>query len=242
MQLETEHKININWTQTEHKVNTEVDTISFSSSCKEYLNTTTTENNKNRLQTLLSTEWQNIDIEPLSNINFTKNHLTQISTQNKLSPDIVQHSIYAFAFDLQENNKAKNIKNDPINFFMGILRNGLPYTPPSNYESPKDKALRLYNERMLKAEQGRVETEKQAVNLAFNDWFLHLTNKQKIELLPDMFRRNVTTEKLGKNKMLEGAAKSHFEAEIWPDLKNKIISGAEINTETKVIEQGEEVG
>ena len=131
---------------------------------------------------------------------------------------------------------------------MGILRNGMPYTPPSNYESPKDKAMRLYNESMLKAEQGRAEAEKQAINLAFNDWFLHLTNEQKIEFLPDMLRRNITSEKLGKNKMLEGSAKNHFEAEIWPDLKNKIFSGAETSaeintkaTETKVAGQGEEV-
>jgi len=67
-------------------------------------------------------EWQSIDIEPLSEIGFTKNHLTQIALQLGLLPKDVQDSIHVFAFDLKENEKRKDIKGDPIGFFMGILR------------------------------------------------------------------------------------------------------------------------
>ena len=45
----------------------------------------------------LPREWQNIDIEPLSQIGFTTTHLSQLAAQNKLPPQVVQDSIYAFA-------------------------------------------------------------------------------------------------------------------------------------------------
>ena len=203
-----------------------------SSSSYNYLKTTTTGGTENlpnaKLQ--LPDEWQNLDIDPLSQIGFTLTHLNQIATQNKLLPQAVQDSIYAFSFDLQENDKAKSIKVDPINFFMGILRNGGVYTFPTNYESPQDKSMRLYLESRRKIEQMRAETEKEAINLAFGDWFSQLTDNQKREFLPENLRRNTNLE---KSKMLENTAKStaksHFEANIWPDKKSEIMQMQETN-------------
>lgn len=188
-----------------------------SSSSYIYKTTTTEESQKSNQA---ATEWQDIDIEPLSQIGFIVTHLNQIASQNKLSPQVVQDSIYAFAFDLQENNKAKSIKGDLINFFMGILRNGKPYLPPSNYESPQDKAMRLYLENKRKIEQGRVEVEKEALTLAFNEWFAKLSDVQKKEFVPEVMRGGI---KIGKSKMLESSARNHFEEEIWPEEKEKIL-------------------
>lgn len=223
MQLENEHKININTIQSEHKLNTKLNTDSYSSSSNNY-KTTTTDELQFINQSRFPIEWQNMDIEPLSPIGFTKTHLFQIASQNKLSSEIVQDSIYAFAFDLQENGKEKSIKGDPINFFMGILRTGRVYTFPSNYESPQDKALRLYRENKRVIEQRRVEAEKEAINLAFNDWFEKLNDEQKIEFLPKMLRNNASSEKLEKSKILESSAKSYFEKEIWPSEKGRIVA------------------
>ena len=229
---ETSHKLNTNLTQIQHKPNTELNTkynTTFSSSSGiDILNTTTTEEAGNPKTDVLNDEWLKIDIEPLSSIGFTQTHLMQIASQNKLQVLSVQNSIYAFAFDLQKNDKAKSIKGDPINFFMGILRNGKPYAPPSNYESPQDEAIRIYLEKMREIEQKRVEAEKEAINLAFNDWFSKLTGEQKIGFLPEMLRRtaiqrNENGEKLDKSKILESSARKHFEIEIWPKEKEKII-------------------
>jgi len=186
-----------------------------------YKTTTEDAQNPNQIQTQVPTEWQNIDIEPLSKIGFSIAHLLQIVAQNKLTPQAMQDSINAFAFDLQENNKAKKINSDPINFFMGILRKkGEPYAPPSNYESPQDKAMRIYLERMREIEQGRVAAEKEAINLAYNDWFAQLADVQKKEFLPVSLRQNARLE---KNKILEGSARNYFETEVWPDKKQEII-------------------
>lgn len=227
MQLETGNKLNTNWTQTRYKINTEPDTeidTRDSSSSGSIINnkTTTTGTNNNSAipHNFLSEEWIKIDIEPLSTIGFTQTHLSQIASQNKLQPQIVQESINAFAFDLIQNNRAKTIKGDPINFFMGILRNGKPYAPPSNYESPEDKAMRIYLERMREIERKRTEGEKEAFNLAFNDWFLKLSPEQKREFLPLQMRRNVNLE---TSKLLENTAKRHFEKEIWELKKLEIM-------------------
>ena len=150
--------------------------------------------------------------------------MKQIVSQNKLSLQSVQDSIYAFAFDLQENNKAKSIKGDPINYFMGILRNGRVYTFPSNYESPQDRAMRLYTEQIRVVDQKRKLLEKEAIDLAFNSWVSQLNEAQKIEFLP----KNLQNTKVvfGKNKMIESSARSYFEAEIWPNKKKEITKSA----------------
>jgi len=217
---ETSHKPHTNFTRSYYKPdtqpNTQPYTNSSSSSGNNILNKTTTTEQKFKLDE----DWENIDITPLQEIGFTKTHLIQIASQNYLSPEITQNSIYAFAFDLQENEKIKAIKGDPINFFMGILRNGKPYTPPSNYESPQDKAMRLYLEQMRLIEQKRADIERETFELAFNDWFYKLPDKEKLDLLPNQFR----TRGVEGNKILQNIAKSHFEKEIWLNIKaSKII-------------------
>jgi hypothetical protein len=171
----------------------------------------------------------------LQQIGFTKTHLKQIVSQNKLSPQLVQDSIYAFAFDLENNGKIKKINRDPISYFMGIVRNGQVYTFPSNYESPQDKAMRLHLERTRELERKRREMEKEAFDLAFRVWFVELTDSQKKELLPEKMRLGARLE---KNIFLESSARNRFEIEIWPT-KRKEITGIEIMNKEKVTEEQE---
>ena len=219
---ESDNKLTTNQQQTDNKPisqpATQPTTAPLSSSGTNNINITTTSLTES--PSFLNEEWLQIDIGSLSNIGFTKTHLLQIASQNRLQTPVVQDSIYAFAFDLQENNKAKSIRGDPINFFMGILRNGKPYASPSNYESPQDRALRFYLERKREIETRRVEAEKEAINFAFNEWFTQLADNQKRELLPEALRYNARLE---KNKMLEGSARNYFETEVWPSNKKEIM-------------------
>ena len=229
LSLDTQHKLVSNQYQTDTKVVSEV--IPTTNSSSSNINTTTNNDHVsvNNLQLNLPNQWQNLDIEPLALVGFTITHLYQIASQGKLQPQAVQDSIYAFAFDLQENNKAKTIKGDPLNFFMGILRNGRVYTFPSNYESPQDKAMRIYHEQLQELSQKRESLEKETKNLAFQDWFSNLTDEQKKEFLPKTFRNNAHIE---NNKILEGGARDHFEREIWPNKKSEIAKRGG-TTETK---------
>ena len=211
-----------NWQQTGNKLATQPTTqpttsvSSSSSSTNNIINTTTTSDKEILNPHVLIDEWKNIDIEPLNNIGFTKTHLTQIASQNLLSAAIVQDSINAFAFDIQENNKSASLKGDPLNFFMGILRNGNPYAPPSNYESPQDKAMRLYVERIREIELGRVAIEKEAFECAFNDWFFKLSDAEKKNYLPQAMQH------IKGEKIIEAQAKKYFKENIWSEELEKI--------------------
>lgn len=191
---------------------------SSSGSIYNNINTTTTSDTRNAMNVTISEEWQNIDIEPLSKIGFTKTHLVQIASQNKLPIKAVQDSIYAFAFDLNENAKAKNIKGDPINFFMGIIRNGKIYTPPSNYESPQDKSMRVYLERMREIEQRRAAVEKEACDLAFKEWFYKLSEEEITKLMPSGFKYK------NGSKICEESARNYFLKEIWINRREDILA------------------
>ena len=174
-------------------------------------------NYKNTINTITN----DIDITPLESIGFGYGHLKQLINIEDITTEIIQTSINHFAYDLNYNNKADEIRKKPIAYFMGSMKKYGCYNAPDGYESPKDKAMRLYLERMRKIEQVRVDEEKEAFNLAFSDWFSKLSNEQKRELLPEMLRR---TANLETSKILENTAKSHFEKEIWAVEKIKIIT------------------
>lgn len=119
----------------------------------------------------LPQEWQKIDYSILSKYGFTQEHLFQLYKLNRYSTSEVQNSIYHFAFDLENNGKKNDINTSPINYFMGILRKNGPYLAPENYESPKDKAMRLYLEREKSKKEAREKMEKEAFDCAFNNWY-----------------------------------------------------------------------
>ncbi len=200
--------------QTQDKVRsqprTQPRTDSSSSSSYIINNKNTTTTSDSRENGKLAEEWHNVDIEPLSEVGFSKTHFLQIAHQGKLSAEMVQTSIHAFAFDLKRNNKVKVLKTNPVNYFMGILRNGQPYAPPSNYESPQDEALRIYVEKQRELEKRRAEFESNALDFAFKEWLHSLNEAEKNQIVPHSLR-NFKAEQ-PKIAIL----KEHFTKEIWP--------------------------
>jgi hypothetical protein len=215
---ETDNKLTTNWLQTDNKLAaepvTEPATKFFSSGSNNY-KTTTTETVP--IFQKLSAEWENIDITPLAPFGFTQTHLAQIAGDNKLTSEIVQDSIFAFAFDLENNNKTNTLKSSPLNYLMGILRSGKPYAPPSNYESPQDKAMRLYLESKRQVEQKRADMEKELLDLAFFDWEKQLSDTAKQDLLPDDIR--FSRIQAAKTAHL----RTYFSKEVWPEKRKEIL-------------------
>lgn len=73
-----------------------------------------------------------------------------------LSPEMVQESLYAFSYDLE--NKLVKPHAVLFSFIMGILIKGNVYLPKSpNYENPQQKARRLY---LAKIEQEKAKNLK----------------------------------------------------------------------------------
>lgn len=198
----------------------ELEVLGLSSSS--LLNKTTTTYRGNDV--MCPGELSAIDIAPLQEeIGFTISHLSQIISQFKLSTKAIQDSINAFAFDLKENKKRDKIKEDPINYFMGILRKYGVYLPPSNYEPPKDHYMRLYIEKMTKIELKNKEIESKAFELAFKDWFSKLSYEQKKEFMP----KNLQSGTKLNGMLVEGNARSHFREEQWLNIRDNIVNGTE---------------
>jgi hypothetical protein len=163
-----------------HNTDTQSDTNGSSSSSNNliYKNTTTSWESISHL-------WIEVDLNPLLHIGFSQNHIRQIAMQGALTPEQVQDSIRYFAFDLSENGKAKRIKGPELNFFMGILRRGSPYTPPDNYVSEKENALKAILERK-KAESERVRQLKEEIlDFDFEAWASKLSASEKLQKVPE---------------------------------------------------------
>lgn len=179
-----------------------------------------TENNDTCSSEKMKVLSEAIDISALSNIGFTGMHLQQIINQNRLDTKTIQESINAFAFDLQNNNKGKSIKASPLNFFMGILKNGQPYAPPDNYESPEDKAIRVYLEKTKERNRQRESYEKELRELDFKSWDESLSEEQKKEMLPyEIQIQRIQAPKLAFRRQ-------YHQENIWPVKKKEIIAGS----------------
>ena len=209
MQEETQEKLRTNLGQSEDKVRpqlrTELRTNSSSSSSN--INTTTTE---------LSSEWQKINWSSLESIGFNAGHLTQLQRTETVKVEYVQDAIDHFAYDLAHNGKTKEIKTNPLSYFMGIMKRAGLYTAPDNYESETDKALRLYIEAKKIQQEKQAAMEVEIIELSYNDWISELTEDEKRSLLPD----HALNSKLEGQKI--AALKTYYKKNIWPEKKIEI--------------------
>lgn len=189
-------------------------TLSSSSSFKNITTTLTNEEKKE-----IPDEWKEIDIEPLEElIRFHQGHIGQLF-RHELNIKSVQESIYHFAFDLTENNKAKDIKTDPLGFFMGIMKRSGYYVAPENYESPKERGHRLFLEQEAKKAQKILEAEKNLMNIHFEVWENSLTQEEKIDL--------VGKDELGPNRAIltvHDKLRQYYKNNHWKEQYQKIIN------------------
>ena len=167
----------------------------------------------------LSPDWMAVDFTPLVDVGFSRAHLIQLAKHGKLAASEVQDSIHFFAFDLKRNGKGREIKGSPVNFFMGILRKGLPYAPPENYESPEQTARREYLEGKRRLEEQRQAEEKELEVLEFSEWRRGLTRTQIAQIVPEVV--------LDIPRACEESLKAHFHENIWPMRRAAIPTGVE---------------
>ncbi|MEZ4816332.1 MAG: hypothetical protein R3A80_14200 [Bdellovibrionota bacterium] len=188
-----------NLEQTSNKLRTELRTelrSNTSSSISSNYNTTNTRepvtNVPSYVEQVLPNEWkpfsesnfEGIDIDPISNIGFTETHLKQIYTRKLCSREILQESIYRFAFDLSENNKRATIKSSALGLFMGVMNRQGEYAKPDNYKSPREiaaerraKEIQAENERISKLKAETFEAE-------FNVWWNSLSHEEQKQISP----------------------------------------------------------
>ncbi|CAM4396019.1 MAG: hypothetical protein LEGION0398_MBIBDBAK_00188 [Legionellaceae bacterium] len=209
LQLETEQKLYINRTQSLHKLNTQNntkhDTSTYSSSI---LNL-----NKKTNTTGLPDEWKDIDCEPISHIGFSRTQLLQLYEKNLNLPEVVQESIYHFAFGLENNSKIKEYA-EPLNVFMGVLRKGGAWIE-SNYESPQKRAMRELLDRKEKERQEMEALENRLKDVEFRNWLGTVAEEVMNEIVPKQF--------MNMKEAREGCLKKYFEDNIWAIKKQSLL-------------------
>ena len=223
--LETDYKRTTNRVQTDDKQATKQATqrtttpSSSSSSLRSIsIEELLTTEKPSPSETELDASWQAIDSSPLTEFRFGRNQILQIVQSGRVTPEQLQESIHAFAFDLTENQKAKSISGAPLNYFMGILRKG-PYAPPANYENPEDRQQRLYLE--AKEQQGtrRQEIQKRLETAEFEEWAETLSLEQRAELIPP--KEYAKPGSTAHNIQL----REYFRENVWPQLREKNAEG-----------------
>jgi len=106
---------------------------------------------------------------------------------------------------------------------MGILRRGMPYAPPDNYEHPKDKATRLYLDGMRKVVQKREKIRQEMMNVAFEDWYYKLENEDAKSFLPIEMKLPPSYANAPKeSRIVKDKARAHFIENIWSTLQKTI--------------------
>jgi hypothetical protein len=166
----------------------------------------------------LPSEWNEIDTSPLIAIRFGRPQLVQLVRLGTLTVEQVQESINAFSFDLEANGKGREINGHALNYFMGILRKG-PYAPPSNYEPPEVRQMRLYLEAKERDQKIRVDLESRLETIEFDEWTAGLTAEDRTRLVPPTDFAKPGSP--GHNVQL----KQYFRENVWPKRLEKIQEG-----------------
>jgi len=164
-----------------------------------------------------------VDIDPLLQIGFTKQHLEQISSMGKLPLEIIQDSIFHFGFDLKHNKKALAIKGDPLNYFMGIVSKR-PYTAPSNYIDPILEAMNAYHKTKEQSEKQKAEIEQKVQEIEFRTWHDNLTDSEILELLPDEIRNDTSGIPSFKQTMKTQFLKKYYRETLWPERRRELCT------------------
>ena len=230
-ELESGNKLGTNREQTGNKLGAQPGTqlgtspsssSSFIDSDQNSKTTTTGESelfDDGRVQ--LSPDWSAVDTLPLSEIGFTQTHLMQLAKYSKLPAAEVESSIAFFAFDLRRNGKAKTLNGPPLNFFMGILRKGIPYAPPENFESAADEARRRTREILERKDRDRQAEELRIFELEFSEWRRGLAPNDLLRLVPEWAQK--------PGQIQDSALKSYFETNLWPERAQEVFGLAKLD-------------
>lgn len=165
--------------------------------------------------TTLPEGWSEISLEEAAGFGLTENHLLQLANIGEYEPSIIQDSIQHFLFDLKYNGKGKEIKTNPLTYFMGILKRYRVYASPDNYESEKSISMRAYLEKKNAEKKKEIELEKECFDYKFSEWAKSLSEEEKNAIIP---------EKIKKMKLIgpkTSFLRNYFRETLEGDLKKK---------------------
>ena len=159
-----------------------------------------------KLTSDLSEDFKQIQIPQfLKDCSFGKTQLLQLQKAAALSAEEIQSSLEHFAVDYE---KARlNIKTNPLNYLMGILRKQV-YVSTAYLEAQR-KEHEAYLKKIEALTLAESEMQKVLLQRAFEDWERKLSREEKASLVE--YSNFVKPDSELETVMLRG----HFEKEIY---------------------------
>jgi hypothetical protein len=170
-------KLETKWRQTRDKLETKVESeveTSTPSSSSSYINTTT----NYRAGALAKIELNEVLIQ----LGFNQGHIDQLLRDSSLSPELIQNSLDAFAFDLGFEDVKKKVRS-PIGLIMKLLKNGQIYISEKGYELEEDRLYRELIERAEKKKEEKLKLESRMAEIKFEEWLENISDEEKRNLV-----------------------------------------------------------
>ncbi len=119
--------------------------------------------------------------EALTMIGFNQGHIEQLLRDSSLTPEEIQNSLNAFAFDLGFEDVRRKVRS-PIGLIMKLLKNGQAYISEKGYESEEDRIYRELIERADKKNEEKKNLKAKLVEIKFEEWLNDISDDDKRKL------------------------------------------------------------
>ncbi|GGI90854.1 hypothetical protein GCM10007966_19430 [Legionella impletisoli] len=163
----------------------------------------------------LPDEWEAINILPLEDNGFNRNHLLDIYETGLADPQMVQESILHFSYGLEYEPSKYKQYDDVLNVLIGRLRKGKPWFE-KNYRSPQEIAQqKLFENKKLEIERKK-KLEEESYSLAQSEWIQNLSKEDIEKVAPKKTNATFTPPQ-------EARLKLYFKENIWPELKSEYL-------------------
>ena len=174
--------------------------------------TTTTNNEREEKSNIyeLPEEWMAINLSEVSEtIRFGIQQLKSLY-QLEIKKELIESSLEAFAYDMKKD-LLPYIKTSPLNFLMGLLRKGMPYSSQDpNYKTAIQIALETYNQKK-KQELAYIEKiEENTRKIEYKLWNRGLSREAAIKILGH--------DKIGSPIAQKGLS-AYFNDVEWPKIR-----------------------
>lgn len=91
--------------------------------------------------------------QTLKELGVESEHFTTIVAKKKFSLEVIQNSINAFAFDLDNGKHRKTQTGNPLDVLFGVLQKGIPYTSVAYLDAKEDSVVLYESEIQEKYEE-----------------------------------------------------------------------------------------
>lgn len=116
--------------------------------------------------------------EALTSLGFNQGHIEQLLRDSSLTPEEIQNSLSAFAFDLGFEDVKRKVRS-PIGLIMKLLKNGQAYISEKGYESEEDRLYRELIERADKKNEEKKNLKAKLIEIKFEEWLENISDDDK---------------------------------------------------------------